>query len=214
MELVPHINKITTRNNSYLYDFLILATGSELSYFGHDKWKIFSPGLKNIEDATFIRGKILKAFEKAERIKNTQAIKKLMKFVIIGGGPTGVEMAGAIAELSKKVLIKEFTTIDTRTAEIILLEAGSSILSTASHSLSTYARDSLEKLGVKVKCNTVVQSISESLVKTNNEVIEAETIIWCAGIKASPLGNLINIAKLMKLVEYLSMMICQSPHAP
>ena len=113
----PHINKITTRNNSYLYDFLILATGSELSYFGHDQWKKFSPGLKNIEDATFIRGKILKAFEKAERIKNTQVIKKLMKFVIIGGGPTGVEMAGAIAELSKKVLTKEFATIDTTTAK-------------------------------------------------------------------------------------------------
>ena len=189
----PKFNQITTRNNTYSYDFLILATGSELNYFDHDRWKKFSHGLKNIEEATFLRGKILKAFEKAERIKNTQAIKKLMKFVIIGGGPTGVEMAGAIAELSKKVLTKEFTTIDTKTAKIILLEAGSSILSTASHSLSIYARDSLEKLGVEVKCNTVVQSISESLVKTNNEVIDAETIIWCAGIKASPLGNLINI---------------------
>ena len=153
----------------------------------------FSPGLKNIEDATFIRGKILKAFEKAERIKNIKAIKKLMKFVIIGGGPTGVEMAGAIAELSKKVLIKEFATIDTKAAHIILIEAGSNVLPTASHNLSIYTKDSLEKLGVEIKCNTVVQNISESLVKTNTETIEAETIIWCAGVKASPLGDFINI---------------------
>ena len=107
IEINPKINQIITRDNKYPYDFLILATGSELSYFGHDQWKKFSPGLKNIEDATFIRSKILKAFEKAERIKNNKAIKKLMKFVVIGGGPTGVEIAGAIAELSKKVLTKE-----------------------------------------------------------------------------------------------------------
>ena len=193
IEINPKINQIITRNNKYPYDFLILATGSELSYFGHDQWKKFSPGLKNIEDATFIRSKILKAFEKAERIKNNKAIKKLMKFVVIGGGPTGVEIAGAIAELSKKVLTKEFSSIDTKAAHIILLEAGSSILSTAPHNLSSYTKDSLEKLGVEIKCNTVVQNISESLVKTNTETIEAETIIWCAGVKASSLGGFINI---------------------
>ena len=193
IEINPKINQIITRDNKYPYDFLILATGSELSYFGHDQWKKFSPGLKNIEDATFIRSKILKAFEKAERIKNNKAIKKLMKFVVIGGGPTGVEIAGAIAELSKKVLTKEFSSIDTKAARIILLEAGSSILSTAPHNLSIYTKDSLEKLGVEIKCNTVVQNISESLVKTNTETIEAETIIWCAGVKASPLGGFINI---------------------
>ena len=193
IEINPKINQIITRNNKYPYDFLILATGSELSYFGHDQWKKFSPGLKNIEDATFIRSKILKAFEKAERIKNNKAIKKLMKFVVIGGGPTGVEIVGAIAELSKKVLTKEFSSIDTKAARIILLEAGSSILSTAPHNLSIYTKDSLEKLGVEIKCNTVVQNISESLVKTNTETIEAETIIWCAGVKASSLGGFINI---------------------
>ena len=193
IEINPKINQIITRNNKYPYDFLILATGSELSYFGHNQWKKFSPGLKNIEDATFIRSKILKAFEKAERIKNNKAIKKLMKFVVIGGGPTGVEIAGAIAELSKKVLTKEFSSIDTKAAHIILLEAGSSILPTAPHNLSIYTKDSLEKLGVEIKCNTVVQNISESLVKTNTETIEAETIIWCAGVKASPLGGFINI---------------------
>ena len=193
IEINPKINQIITRDNKYPYDFLILATGSELSYFGHNQWKKFSPGLKNIEDATFIRSKILKAFEKAERIKNNKAIKKLMKFVVIGGGPTGVEIAGAIAELSKKVLTKEFSSIDTKAAHIILLEAGSSILPTAPHNLSIYTKDSLEKLGVEIKCNTVVQNISESLVKTNTETIEAETIIWCAGVKASPLGGFINI---------------------
>ena len=189
----PDLNKITTRNHTYFYDSLVLATGSELSYFGHDQWKNFTPGLKNIEDATFIRGKILKSFEKAERTKNKKEIGKLMKFVIIGGGPTGVEMAGAIAELSKKVLTKEFATIDTNATKIILLEAGSRILSTASYSLSIYAENTLEKLGVEVHCNTIVQNISENLVLTNNETIEAETIIWCAGVNASPLGSWLNV---------------------
>ena len=116
-----------------------------------------------------------------------------MNFVVIGGGPTGVEIAGAIAELSKKILTKEFSSIDTKAAQIILIEAGSSILPTAPHNLSIYTKDSLEKLGVEIKCNTIVQDISESLVKTNTETIEAETIIWCAGVKASPLGGFINI---------------------
>ena len=189
----PQLNQIKTRNNTYIYDFLVIATGSEPSYFGHDQWKNFSYGLKNIKDATSMRTKILKAFEKAERIKNNNDLDKLMKFVLIGGGPTGVEMAGAIAELSKKVLTKEFTTIDTKTAKIILLEAGPNILPTASHSLSIYAQKTLEKLGVEVKCNTSVKNISEGLVETNAETIDAETIIWCAGVKASPVKSWINV---------------------
>ena len=189
----PQLNQIKTRNNTYIYDFLVIATGSEPSYFGHDQWKNFSYGLKNIKDATSLRTKILKAFEKAERIKNNNDLDKLMKFVLIGGGPTGVEMAGAIAELSKKILTKEFTTIDTKTAKIILLEAGPNILPTASHSLSIYAQKTLEKLGVEVKCNTSVKNISEGLVETNAETIDAETIIWCAGVKASPVKSWINV---------------------
>ena len=193
IEIKPQFNQITTKNNTYKYDFLILATGSELSYFDHDHWKKFAPGLKNIEDATFLRNKILQAFETAERTNNTKAITKFMKFVVIGGGPTGVEMAGAIAELSKKVLTKEFSNIDTKTAQIILLEAGSSVLPTASSKLSVYAKDSLEKLGVEVRCNTIVQNISESFIETNKETIEAETIIWCAGVKVSSISKLINV---------------------
>ena len=192
VEIKPQFNQIRTKNNTYSYDYLILATGSELSYFGQDQWKKFSLGLKNIENATLLRSKILQAFEKAERINDDKTINKLLKFVVIGGGPTGVEMAGAIAELSKNVLRKEFATIDTKTAQIILLEAGPNLLPTASLSLSIYAKESLEKLGVEIKCNTAVQNISESLVATNTETIEAETIIWCAGVKASPLGNLLN----------------------
>jgi len=193
IKINPDLNQITTKNNTYIYDFLVIATGSEPSYFGHDQWKNFSPGLKNIKDATSMRTKILKAFEKAERIKNNNDLDKLMKFVLIGGGPTGVEMAGAIAELSKKILTKEFTTIDTKTAKIILLEAGPNILPTASHSLSIYAQKTLEKLGVEVKCNTSVKNISEGLVETNAETIDAETIIWCAGVKASPVKSWINV---------------------
>ena len=192
VEIKPQLNQIRTKNNTYSYDYLILATGSELSYFGHDQWTKFSHGLKNIENATLLRSKILQAFEKAERINNNETIEKLLRFVVIGGGPTGVEIAGAIAELSKNVLTKEFATIDTKTAQIILLEAGPNLLPTASLSLSIYAKESLEKLGVEIKCNTVVQNISESLVATKAESIEAETIIWCAGVKASPLGNWIN----------------------
>ncbi len=189
----PRLNQITTKNNTYFYDFLVIATGSEPSYAGHDQWKNFSPCLKNIGDATFIRGKILKAFEKAERIKNKKGLDKFMKFVLIGGGPTGVEMAGAIAELSKKVLTKEFATIDTKTARIILLEASPNVLPTASQSLSIYAKRILEKLGIEIKCNTTVLNISEGLVETNTETIEAETIIWCAGVKASPVKTWINV---------------------
>ena len=189
----PLSNQITTKNNTYFYDFLVLATGSEPSYFEYDQWKNFSTSLKNIEDAILLRGKILKAFEKAERINNMKSIEKLMRFVLIGGGPTGVEMAGAIAELSKKVLTKEFTTINTKEAEIILLEAEPSILPTASNYLSIYATKTLESLGVIVKCNTVVQNISESIVETNTETIEAETIIWCAGVKASPISSWLNV---------------------
>ena len=132
VEIKPQFNRIRTRNNTYSYDYLILATGSELSYFGQDQWKKFSLGLKNIENATLLRSKILQAFEKAERINDDKTINKLLKFVVIGGGPTGVEMAGAIAELSKNVLTKEFATIDTMATQIILLEAGPSILPTAS----------------------------------------------------------------------------------
>ena len=193
IEINEKINKIKTKNNTYFYDYLILATGSVPSYFDYNEWKKFAPSLKNIEDATYIRAKILKTFEKAERIKDKKELKKLMNFVLVGGGPTGVEMAGAIIELSKKVLSKEFTNINTKSARIILIESGPHILPTASKKLSIYAKKTLEKIGVEVRCNTVVKSISKNLVKTNTETIEAGTIIWCAGIKASPVKRWINV---------------------
>ena len=189
----PNFNQIITKNHTYSYDFLILATGSEVSYFDYDNWKKFAPGLKSIEDGIFLRSKILQAFEKAERLNNDKLMAKFMKFVVIGGGPTGVEIAGAIAELSKKVLVKEFTNIDTKAAQIILLEAGSNVLPTASFKLSVYAKDSLEKLGVEVRCNTFVKNISENIIETSKETVEAGTIIWCAGTKVSSIGNWLNI---------------------
>jgi NADH dehydrogenase len=186
-------NQIITSNNSYYYDYLILATGSEPSYFGNDQWKEFSTSLKNIEDALFLRGKILKSFEKAERIKNIDISNKYMKFVIIGGGPTGVEIAGAIAELSRNILSKEFININTKKSKIILLEASSHLLSNTSIDLSIYTKRTLEKIGVDVKCNTTVENISNNLIKTNKGIIETETIIWCAGVKASPINKWLNV---------------------
>ena len=197
----PQLNQIKTKNNTYIYDFLVIATGSEPSYFGHDQWKNFSYGLKNIKDATSMRTKILKAFEKAERIKNKNDLDKLMKFVLIGGGPTGVEMAGAIAELSKKILTKEFTTIDTKTAKIILLEAGPNILPTASHSLSIYAQKTLEKLGVEVKCNTSVKNISEVWLKPTQKLLMQKRLYGVQVLKLRQLRVGLML-KQMKRIEY------------
>ncbi len=168
------------------YDTLVLATGAGHAYFGHDSWERFAPGLKTLEDATTIRGRILLAFEEAERQSDEQKRAALLTFVIVGGGPTGVELAGTIAELARDTLPKEFRRIDTRRARIVLVEAGPRILSAFAEDLSTYAKDSLEQLGVEVVLGKAVSECSAEGVVFGGEPLAAATIIWAAGVKSSP----------------------------
>jgi NADH dehydrogenase len=168
------------------YDFLIIATGARHAYFGHDEWEPFAPGLKSVEDATTIRRHILLAFEKAEICEDPDELRRLGNFVIIGGGPTGVELSGAIAELAKKALSKDFRNIDPRHARIILVEAGPRLLTSFPERLSARAKSALERLGVEVRLGTPVSSCNARGVMIGGEQIAAETIIWAAGVAASP----------------------------
>jgi NADH:ubiquinone reductase (H+-translocating) len=171
------------------YDFLIIATGARHAYFGHDAWAAFAPGLKTIDDATYLRRRILLAFEKAEAEDDAEERRKLLTFIVIGGGPTGVEMAGAIAELAKRALASDFRSIDSRSARIVLLEAADRVLTPFEPSLSEAARKSLEGLGVEVKLGSAVSDCSCEGVQVGNEFIPTRTIIWAAGVMASPAGR-------------------------
>ena len=168
------------------YDYLVVATGAQHAYFGHDDWEAFAPGLKRIEDATAIRRRILLAFERAESGRDAAERRRLLNFVIVGGGATGVEMAGAIAELAKKALASDFRVIDPREARIILVEAGPRLLPSFPPDLSAFARRSLEKLGVEVLLGKAVTRCDEAGVDVGESRIDAETVIWAAGVMASP----------------------------
>lgn len=168
------------------YDILVLATGAEHAYFGHDDWAPFAPGLKTIDDATYLRREILLAFERAEAESDAAERARLMTFVVVGGGPTGVEMAGAIAELAKRALASDFRNIDPRSARIVLVEGGPRLLASLDPALSEKARRSLEKLGVEVRLDAMVTSCSDRDVAIGDERIETRTIMWAAGVKASP----------------------------
>lgn len=171
------------------YDYLILATGARHAYFGHDDWEPFAPGLKRIEDATEIRRRILVAFEQAENETDETERRRLMNLVIVGGGPTGVELAGAIAELATRALAKDFRNIDPRAARIILVEAGPRLLPTMPEDLSNDAVRRLERLGVEVLLGEPVTAVDRSGVTIGAERIEARTVIWAAGVAASPAGQ-------------------------
>ena len=168
------------------YDILVLATGAQHAYFGHDDWAPFAPGLKTIDDATYLRRRILLAFERAEAEQDAAERARLLTFVVIGGGPTGVEMAGAIAELAKWALAADFRNIDPRSARIVLVEGGPRLLPALHADLSEKARLSLEKLGVEVRLNAMVTACSDHDVAIGAERIETRTIMWAAGVKASP----------------------------
>jgi NADH:ubiquinone reductase (H+-translocating) len=177
------------RGRTMPYDYLILATGARHAYFGHDEWEPFAPGLKRIEDATNIRRRILLAFEQAENDQDEAERRRLMNLVIVGGGPTGVELAGAIAELARRALAKDFRNIDPRAARIILIEAGPRLLATMPADLSDDARRRLEKLGVEVRLDAPVNAVDAAGVTIGTARIEARTVIWAAGVAASPAGQ-------------------------
>jgi NADH:ubiquinone reductase (H+-translocating) len=170
------------------YDFLIVATGAQHAYFGHDDWEAVAPGLKTIDDATALRGRILLAFERAESEIDLQRRRALLNFVVVGGGPTGVEMAGAIAELARKALKSDFRTIDPGSARIILIEAAPRLLTPFDPRLSEAALKSLERLGVEVRLGRAVTDCDETGVALGAELIPAATIIWAAGVAASAAG--------------------------
>lgn len=166
------------------YDYLILAMGAKTSYFGHNEWEKYTVGLKNITDALKIRKKLLFSFEDAENYPENA--DKLLRYIIIGGGPTGVELAGSIAELSHNIIRKDFRKIDTSKAEITLIEAGERLLAAFDKNLSAYAKKSLEKRGVNVLTHTRVINIEEGKVFIEGKTFEADTIIWTAGVEAIP----------------------------
>jgi len=168
------------------YDYLVIATGATHSYFGHDSWAPFAPSLKRVDDDTLIRRRVLHAFELAEIATCERERKQLLTFVIVGGGPTGVELAGAIAELARVGMEKDFRNFDPATAEIILVQAGPRVLPTFPEKLSKIARRSLEELGVKVLIDSMVRSIDAEGVMVNNQRIYARTVLWAAGVAASP----------------------------
>jgi NADH dehydrogenase len=171
------------------YDHLVLATGARHAYFGHDDWESFAPGLKRIEDATEIRRRILLAFELAENETDEAERRRLMNLVVVGGGPTGVELAGAIAELARRALAKDFRHIDPRAARVILVEAGPRVLASMPDDLSADARKRLERLGVEVRLGAPVTAVDAEGVTTTTERIEARTVIWAAGVAASAAGD-------------------------
>ncbi len=168
------------------YDYLVLATGARHSYFGHDEWEQFAPGLKKIDDATEIRRRILTAFERAETEPDPDKRHRLLNFVVIGAGPTGVEMAGAIAELARRALARDFRTIDPRQARIVLVEAGARVLAAFPEKLSGWTARALGKLGVEVLLGKAVTACDADGVVVGDERIPAATVIWAAGVAASP----------------------------
>lgn len=171
------------------YDYLIVAPGATHSYFGRDEWSAIAPGLKTLDDALAIRRKLLLAFEEAEREPNPVYQRRLLTFVIIGGGPTGVEMAGALAEIARHSLRQEFDEVDPAIARILLIEAGPSILPSFPDALRASARRALRRLGVDVREGKAVTAVEDGAVWIGDERIEAGTILWAAGVAASPLAR-------------------------
>src|SRR5712672_4844168 len=174
------------------YDTLVVATGARHAYFGHDEWEPFAPGLKTLEDATTLRRRILVAFERAERETDPQRRDALLTFVIIGAGPTGVELAGTIAELAQDTLPPDFRNIDTHKARVVLIEAGSRVLAGFPDDLSAYAHRSLESIGVEVMLGQAVTECTADGVMYGDKRLDARTIIWAAGVRASPAAEWLN----------------------
>jgi len=196
VDVDPDSKHVTLADGTVVpYDSLIIAAGSETSHFGHNEWQEWAPGLKSIEEATAIRHKILYAFEVAERMPDPEQRRAWLTFVIIGGGATGVELSGAIAEIAHQTLKNDFRSVNPEEAQIILLDGGPRVLMPFPEGLSKKANRSLAKLGVQVRCGTMVKHLDEEGVTTESEArtdfIAAKTVVWAGGITASPLGKIL-----------------------
>jgi NADH:ubiquinone reductase (H+-translocating) len=192
IDVAKHMVELHDR--ALAFDYLVVATGSTHSYFGHEEWQSIAPGLKSIDDATQIRRRILRAFEAAEIEDVAAARERLLRFVIVGGGPTGVELAGTIAELAHHTLAKDFRRIDPSAAKVVLVEAGPRLLAAFREPQSAYAARALEKLGVEVRVGTAVTACDDRGVSLGAERIEAATVLWAAGVAASPVGRWLGLA--------------------
>jgi len=179
---------VVTDVGTIAYDYLIVATGATHAYFGHPEWEPRAPGLKTLDDALEMRRRVLLAFEAAEREQDEAAQRRLLTFVIVGGGPTGVELAGALAEIARHALRNDFRRIHPESARILLVEGSPHVLGSFPDTLQAAARDDLKKLGVEVRTGSVVTAIDEDGVTAGGEKIPAQTILWAAGVAASPLA--------------------------
>jgi NADH dehydrogenase len=175
------------------YDYLVLATGSQYTYFGHNEWPRLAPGLKSIDDATLIRRRLLLAFEEAETVTDPALRQRLLTFVLVGAGPTGVEMAGALAELAHATLSRDFRHIDPHTAHILLVEAGPRVLAGFPERLAAFAQHSLERMGVEVLLEKPIEAIDRDGVMAGGKRIEAANVIWCAGVEAAPVARWLGV---------------------
>jgi NADH dehydrogenase len=197
---VPASRVLFAPGGSLGYDYLIVATGAAHAYFGHPEWAARAPGLKTLDDALEIRRQVLLAFEAAERETDPDVQRRLLTFAIVGGGPTGVELAGALAEIARQSLRQDFRTIEPETARIVLIEGGPHVLGTFPEPLRTAARRSLERLGVEVRTGCLVTSVDDEGVtwrpttgSAGVERLAAQTILWAAGVAASPLASTLGV---------------------
>jgi len=175
------------------YDALILAAGAGHSYFGHEDWEVLAPSLKSLEDALEIRRRVLLAYESAEREPDGAEQQALLTFVVVGGGPTGVELAGALAEISRQTIARDFRLIDPTRARIVLLEGGERVLASFPETLSRRAQDSLQRIGVEVRTRAIVTGVTADAVWLGGEQIRARTILWAAGVAAAPLARTLGV---------------------
>ena len=189
----PAEKRLVLADGEMFYDYLIVASGATHAYFGHDEWRTAAPGLKTLEDALEIRRRVLLAFERAERETDPARRQALLTFVVIGGGPTGVEMAGALAEMARQSLARDFRHFDPGSARIVLVEGGPGVLATFPEPLSKAARRDLVRLGVEVRTGAPVTSVSPGRVEMGADVLAAATILWAAGVAASPLGATLGV---------------------